>query len=89
MPWTLNKNGVRPDRDLTNAEQENLNHWMGLVQNGTHPRAAAQTRAGTYDYKKLGDNNQYQIRLSGGNRATFTVDQSNEVVTMLQVGGHT
>ena len=88
MPWTLDKNGVTPDVDLTTAEQDKLNAFMGAIQNdGKHPRTAAQ-EAGDTMYENL-QGDQYQIRLSKANRATFTVDDDNERVTFLQVGGHT
>lgn len=86
MPWTLNKNSVTPSVPLTNAEQGHLNEFMNAVRGGTHPKTAAATWDS--DYKVL-HADQYQIRLSQSNRATFTVNTGTEVVTMLAVGGHT
>ena len=83
--WKLNKNGVTPSVTLTPSEQKNLNDFMGGIQKGEHPATVAS--AWSANYKRLQDN-QFQIRLSGSNRATFTVDETTKTVTMLQVGGH-
>ena len=85
MPWTLDKNGVTPAVNLTNVEQGHLNEFMNAVRNGTHPAQAAATWDS--DYKNL-VGNQYQIRLSLANRATFMVNNATQVVTMTAVGGH-
>jgi hypothetical protein len=86
MPWTLNKNSVTPNVNLSNVEQGHLNDFMNAVRNGTHPKTAAASWDS--DYKNLtGD--QYQIRLSQANRATFLVNNTTQVVTMTAVGGHT
>jgi Fe-S cluster biogenesis protein NfuA len=88
MPWTLNKNGVTPRVTLTTAEQLKLNTFMNAVRAGQAPNVAASSWDS--NYKKLqGTADQYEIRLSGGCRATFTVNTTTQVVTMLQVGGHT
>lgn len=85
MPYTLNKNGVTPSRRLTNAEQDHLNEFMNRIRNeGISPKDACS--GWDSQYKNL-TGNQYQIRLSKNNRATFTV--VGTTVTMLQVGGHT
>jgi hypothetical protein len=56
---------------------------------GRQPKEAAEI-AGDTKYRRLGGTvNQYEIRLSGGTRATFLVDTATQTVTMLQVGGHT
>lgn len=86
MPWTLDKNGVTPSVQLTPTEQDHLNEFMNRVRAGDSPSVAASGWGS--DYKCL-QGDQYQIRLSRNNRATFTVNTNTEVVTMLQVGGHT
>lgn len=87
MAWTLNKNGVTPRVPLTSSEQRNLNIFMNAVRAGTEPSAAAAVWDSKYT-KLQGAPNQYEIRLSGGCRATFTVNKNTETVTMLAVGGH-
>ena len=88
MPWTLNKNGVTPRVPLTATEQLKLNTFMNAVRTGLAPNAAASSWDS--NYKKLGGTvDQFEIRLSQGCRATFTVNNNAQVVTMLQVGGHT
>ncbi|MDR1671865.1 MAG: hypothetical protein LBS09_00125 [Bacteroidales bacterium] len=89
MSWKLNKNGVTPQRQLMDAEQQRLNDFMNAIRGeGLHPAESA--RNARCEYKKLkGTDNQYEIYLSEKNRATFTVDEESQTVTMLQVGGHT
>jgi len=85
--WTLNKNGVTPSLALTPVEQKNLNEFMSLVNAGNAPSIAAN--GWKSEYKKLGGTvNQFEIRLSLSNRATFIVDDKNSIVTMIAVGGH-
>ena len=85
MPYTLNKNGVTPSVQLTQTEQDHLNEFMNRIRNeGISPKDAAS--GWDSQYKNL-QGDQYQIRLSRNNRATFTV--VGDTVTMLQVGGHT
>ena len=86
MAWKLDKNGVTPQVPLNATEQTHLNEFMNSVREGNSPSVAAQQWDS--NYKKL-QGNQYQIRLSQGCRATFTVNDTTQVVTMLQVGGHT
>lgn len=86
MSWTLDKNGVTPSVDLTDAEQEHLNEFMNQVRDGKDPKSAAS--GWDSDYKNL-NGNQFQVRLSKRNRVTFTVNQADWKVTILQVGGHT
>lgn len=86
MAWTLNKNGVTPSVKLTTTEQDHLNEFMNRVRAGEAPSDAAS--GWDSNYKNL-TGQQYQIRLSQKNRATFTVDPKAQRVTMLQVGGHT
>lgn len=87
MAYTLDKNGVTPSGTLTNVEQDHLNEFMNRIRNeGVDPKTAAS--GWDSNYKKLaGTENQFEIRLSLANRATFSV--IGTVVTMLQVGGHT
>ena len=53
---------------------------------GNDPATAASVWKSSY--KNL-QGTQWQIRLSEGNRATFTVDDKSQTVTMLAEGGHT
>jgi len=86
MGWKLNKNGVTPRVELTRSEQQNLNTFMNAVRSNVDPKKAADLWDS--NFKNL-YRDQYQIRLSQGNRATFEVDWDTQTVTMLQVGGHT
>jgi hypothetical protein len=76
--------------DAQNASQAHLDRFQNAIHNqGKHPKEAAES-AGDSKYTKLkGAKNQYEIRLDGGNRATFTVDEDNKMVHLHQAGGHT
>lgn len=89
VKWTLDKSRAT-FKNLTPAEQAKFDIFQNAIANeGMSPKdAAAKMRDA--DYKLLqGTKNQYQIRLSQHNRATFIVDNANHKVTILQVGGHT
>jgi hypothetical protein len=83
VTWNLDKNGVTPDRPLTNTEQDHLNEFMNSVREGTHPKDACASWDSNYE--NLGGD-LYSIRLSENGRATFTLD--GEMVTMQSVGKH-
>lgn len=93
--WTLDD--TRPQRAyarnsstlVPSAAMNNYYAWRRLVRADTHPREAAR-RVGDLNYKPLsGTTGQYEIRLSQGHRATFTVNESTEQVVVYQIGGHT
>ena len=86
MSWTMDKNGVTPNRDLTNTEQDHLNEFMGKIQNeGLHPKTAAEGWDSHYENLQ-GD--LYSIRLSEEGRAVFRVDDGAETVVFESVGEH-
>jgi len=85
--WNLDKSRARFGH-LTRVEQEKFDIFQNAIHNeGVSPKEAAD-RMGDADYKRL-QGDQYQIRLSQRNRATFLVDNVHHIVTILQVGGHT
>jgi hypothetical protein len=90
MGWTIEKSAKNFNSHLGVAAQATWDRFQNAVHQGMHPKIAAQ-QAGDTDYKLLGTAKigQFQIRLSHGDRATFTVDESTQVVKVLQVGGHT
>ena len=87
--WTLDKTGADWSRwsQLTPSEQRKWDIFQNAVSRGRDPRSAASS-LGAVDYKCLAGD-QFQIRLSQHNRATFRVDGAAHVVRVLQVGGHT
>jgi mRNA-degrading endonuclease RelE of RelBE toxin-antitoxin system len=85
--WKLDKTGAT-FKQLTPAEQAKFDIFQNAIANRGFSPSEAAGEAGNTDYKRL-QGNQYQIRLSQGNRATFTVDNNTHVVKILQVGGHT
>jgi hypothetical protein len=89
MSWNINKQSAR-FTNLSVSAQQTWDRFQNEVHRGSHPKKAAKD-AGDTDFKKIGTtkNAQFQIRLSYCDRATFTVDEVNRVVTVLQVGGHT
>jgi hypothetical protein len=87
MAWRINKTRVRwVGGKLTKAEQDHLNEFVNAIGSGSHPKTAAD--GWDSNYKMLTDV-QGQIRLSEGRRATFEVDEDNQVVYLRDVGGHT
>jgi hypothetical protein len=87
MAWKINKSGAKFSAELTDADQKKWDAFQNEVHHGTHPKEAAKKHR-CDDYKVL-SGNQYQIRLSGKQRATFLVDEKTQTVTVKQVGGHT
>lgn len=88
MTWTLNKSKAKFSDELTESDQAKWDTFQNLVHSKhMHPKDAAKS-ARCDDYKVL-SGTQYQVRLSQKQRATFTVDEKTETVTVLQVGGHT
>ena len=89
-PWSIDTSAINEKHlsNLTDSERQNYHNFANNVASGQHPKTAA---VGDMNYKKLGGStkNQYEIRLSQGNRATFTVDNKNKKVHVLDVGGHT
>ncbi|MFJ3482579.1 hypothetical protein ACIPL1_04260 [Pseudomonas sp. NPDC090202] len=89
MIWTLNKENARFRAQLSASAQGKWDIFQNAIYRGSYPKDAAKL-AGGMDYKMLsGSSNQYQIRLSGSERATFRIDEVRQIVTVLQVGGHT
>ena len=87
MPWRIDKSKAKFST-LEKTEQDKWDAFQNAVHSKhMHPKEAAKA-ARCDDYKVL-TGNQYQIRLSKGNRATFLVDEKAELVTVKQVGGHT
>ncbi|MBX3276287.1 MAG: hypothetical protein KF729_38900 [Sandaracinaceae bacterium] len=89
MTWSLDKSSADWSRwhRLTPTEQRKWDSFQNAVSRGSDPQSAASL-LGAADYKCLAGD-QYQIRLSQKNRATFRVDRGTQTVTVLQVGGHT
>ncbi|UQA56949.1 hypothetical protein [Polyangium aurulentum] len=86
MPWRLDKDHA-DFKTLTLSEQARFDEFQNSIHHlGMHPRVAAQSWDS--NYKELA-HNQFQIRLSQGNRCTFIIDEGRQLVTILQVGGHT
>ena len=84
--WTMDKNGVTPNRDLTNVEQDHLNEFMGNIQNsGMHPKDACDSWDSHYENLQ---GNLYSIRLSQEGRAVFEVLDSDQLVKFQSVGAH-
>ncbi|MBE9162657.1 hypothetical protein [Tychonema sp. LEGE 06208] len=90
MAWTYDKSNMEFVGQLTKSEQEKFDKFQNKIEkDGVHPRDAAQT-AGSTNYRQLqGTQNQFEIRLSQGTRATFFVHDQTKVVEMSQIGGHT
>ena len=88
MAWKIDKSKATFSDELTSSDQTKWDAFQNAIHNKhMHPKDAAEA-ARCDQYKKL-TGNQYQIRLSGKMRATFLVDETKELVTVKQVGGHT
>ena len=91
MAWKVNKSGAKiasgwDPKKTHKAAQQNWNDFMNAVNRDTHPATAGAGMA----YKLLNKaTGQAQIRLSGGERASFIVDEDKEEVNKIQLGGHT
>lgn len=90
MGWKIEKTAKNFNPTLSVAAQRTWDLFQNAIHQGAHPRIAAK-KAGDTDYKLLGTAKvgQFQIRLSHSDRATFTVDESAQIVRVVQVGGHT
>ena len=89
--WSIDTSAIKDKHtgNLTDTEKQNYRNFVNRVASGEHPKEAAKN-GGDMNYKKFANTkNQYQIRLSGDNRATFSVDDKNKKVHVLGVGGHT
>lgn len=89
MGWKIDKRSAKFGH-LGVAAQALWDRFQNGVHQGQHPMAAAR-QAGDTNPKVLSGSKiqQYQIRLSYSDRATFLVDDITQTVTVLQVGGHT
>ncbi|MGE8047756.1 RHS repeat-associated core domain-containing protein [Pseudomonas monteilii] len=87
--WKLDKSNVDfKEFVLTKAEQKSFDIFQNAIHHdGVSPKDAAQWM-GDANYKLLQKKtNLYQIRLSGGKRVTFTIEDKRAIIR--QVGGHT
>jgi hypothetical protein len=88
MAWTI-KGKVKVVQQLTPAEDKKWDTFVAELGKGKAPIDAAKA-IGDVKYTKLkGSSNQFEIRLSGGRRATFVVDEGAKQISQVQVGGHT
>lgn len=88
MAWSIDVTNAKFG-ELNTTEQANWNCFVAQVTAGNHPKTASE-QCGDMKYTLLkGTKNQFEIRLSGGERATFIVNKDTETVEVLQVGGHT
>jgi mRNA-degrading endonuclease RelE of RelBE toxin-antitoxin system len=88
--WKLDKMNTGFVTHLGVAAQNNFDIFQNAIHNdGLHPKEAAK-RMGGANFKQLSAKaNQYQVRLSQGERVSFQIDESTSTVKILQVGGHT
>jgi hypothetical protein len=88
MAWKI-KGKVKYVQQLTKAEDTKWDAFVAHLADGKSPADAAKA-LGDSDFKALkGGANQYELRLSGGKRATFIVNSSAKEISQVQVGGHT
>ncbi|MCZ6622908.1 MAG: hypothetical protein O7B35_01520 [Deltaproteobacteria bacterium] len=91
MSWSVNKSGAKihkgwDPKGKDKAAQGNWNDFMKRVNSGKHPADAGKSMKYKILKKSSG---QAQISLSGGERASFIVDEGKEEINKIQLGGHT
>ena len=89
VKWKLDMSKAK-FHHLTSAEKVKFETFQNAIANqGMSPKDAA-AKIGSTDFKLLNKKTgQYQIRLSKAHRVSFLIDQANQTVKVLQVGGHT
>lgn len=87
--WTMDKSGAKQKRELTDTAREKLNTFTSAVEGGIHPKKAAE-QIGDSKYTQLDKKTGlHEIRLDGGNRATFQLNPKTKKATLKEFGGHT
>lgn len=86
--WTLDKSKAKFKPVLTPTEQGHFDTFQNAIHHFKLSPKNAAVLVGGADYKLLDENtNRYQIRLSKGERMTFTIEDKQVIIR--QVGGHT
>lgn len=92
MAWRVERTGATQregwdPKTTDRVAQAKWNDFMNAVNKGMHPAEAGKRM----EYKMLNKSTgQAQIKLtSGGERATFLVDERAQVVKKVHLGGHT
>jgi hypothetical protein len=89
--WTLKEPKAKNIKaNLSDSAMEQYDIFRaGVADEGLSPVQASQ-KMGDPKYtlleKKL---NRFEVRISGKDRVTFLVDETDHIVEILQVGGHT
>lgn len=86
-PWRMTQEKLRGFKELNKAETGKWKAFEQALEEGMHPKDAANMIGGA-DFKQL-KGSQFQIRLSLANRVTFEIDYKARLTSILQVGGHT
>lgn len=87
--WRLELSNERFTRQITRASHGKYGRFKAeILHRGLSPYDAAREVRETV--KRLeGADNLYEIRLSGGDRVTFSIDAESHTVKIRDVGGHT
>lgn len=89
--WSLDPVKPRSFKDLPPAAQEKYEGFRRFVEEGYHPKVAAEM-VGDTKYTMLRGSPKVvlaEIRISGGHRVTFNLDKNEKQIRILDVGGHT
>ena len=87
MPnWTVEVSSRCERAPITGTEYSNYTQFTNSIRQGHHPRTSSEMN-GHMGYENLGGD-LFSVRLSGGGRLYFRVDDSNSIVTIEQIGGH-
>lgn len=75
--------------DMPSAAKGEWETFKGGLDQGLHPKQAAELMGDSY-FKKLGSaSNQWTVRLGGKDRVSFSIHDKSHEVQILQIGGHT
>jgi len=90
--WRLRGSAPAPIQQLTDTEQRKYDQFKNAIAHRGLSPAEAAAELGTpnaVQFKRLGNSQQYQIRISQGRRVTFLIHTGTKEVQILQAGGHT
>jgi RHS repeat-associated protein len=88
--WT--RTGVGDDSipvDMKRAQRGEWEAFRDGLDEGLHPKTASERMGDPKLTKLRGGSDQWEVRIGGGERVSFFVDNKNKIVNIKQIGGHT
>ncbi|MBI6548231.1 hypothetical protein [Xenorhabdus lircayensis] len=91
MVWGVNDAKAMKKTKVETYLLDRYDRWVKAMADGFNPEEAADSIGGA-DYELLRGTpsgvEQYTIRLNNHHRVSFTLDRGNEIVNVIQIGGH-